>query len=104
MASRKKTPFLADGKTKKPAAPSPKMYQALEVKISGSHGSSFRISSPRFAEGKTFPRDYFYDNAKTQALAILKYNKWNIAGYAEYKNGWIVFTNTFESPKMLNKF
>lgn len=105
MAQKKKAnPFLADGKTKKPAPTKPKFFHGVEVYYTGaSNYKSGRITlkSPRFKESKSFTFDTFYNDIAEMATAIFKYNKWGLGGYAETAKGYIFFTSKFESVKQL---
>lgn len=103
----KATPFLADGKTKKPAGQKPKFYHGIEINYVGaSNYSAARVvfKSSRFKESKSFSFDSYYDDIASFAAAIFKFNKWPVAGYAETPKGYLFFTPKFESVKQLKTF
>jgi len=75
-----------------------KHYRGIKAKYLGptNHkGSRIKITDERFEQSKIIDFGYEYNNTLDQAIDYLEKNGFNIIGYSEMKNDYIIFCDNW---------
>ena len=75
-----------------------KHYRGFKIKYLGPtnyKGSRLKITDERFDQSIIIGFSYEYDNVLYQAIDYLEKNGFNIVGYSEMKNDYIIFCDNW---------
>ena len=73
-------------------------YRGIKVKYIGAtnyKGSRIKITDERFDQSKIIDYSYKYGNVLDQSIDYLQNNGFNIIGYSEMKNDYIIFCDNW---------